>query len=97
MIISLVFGGKLADAIPLISESPKCFLKASQQNCFFLYPVTTTEIQNEIKKLNPSKTCGPYIIPINLLPFSKRLPVQEILFIYSFETGVYRTSLKLLE
>jgi hypothetical protein len=41
--------GKLADAIPLISESPKSFLKASQQNCFFLYPVTTTEIQNEIK------------------------------------------------
>ena len=90
-------GGKLADAIPLISESPKSFLNASQQNCFFLYPVSTTEIQNEIKKLNPSKTCGPHSIPINLLQLvrdylSKPL---EILFNYSFETGVVPDKFKI--
>jgi hypothetical protein len=90
-------GGKPADAIPLNSESPKSFLKVSQQNCFFLYPVTTTEIQNEIKKLNPSKTCGHYSIPIILLQLvryclSKPL---EILFNYSFETGVVTDMFKI--
>ena len=33
-------GGQLADAIPSTNESPKRFLKDTQQNCFFLYPTT---------------------------------------------------------
>lgn len=90
-------GGQLADAIPSTNESPKPFLKDPQQNCFFLYPTTSIEIQDEIRKLNPSKSCGLHSIPINLLQLvgdylSKPL---EILFNYSIETGVVPDKFKI--
>ena len=56
----------------------------------FFISNNTIEIQDEIRNLNPSKSCGPHGTPINLLQLvadylSKPL---EIHFNYSFETGV---------
>ena len=90
-------GERLADAIPLNSKSPLAFFKAPLKNSFFLYPVTTIEIQNEIRKLNPSKASGLYSIPTSLLQLiSENLSKPlEILFNCSFASGVMPNKFKI--
>ena len=99
MIILLAsIGAQLADAIPSTNESPKRFLKGTQQNCSFLYPTTSIEIQDEIRKLNPSKSCGPHGIPINLLQLQIICPnLWRYFLIILLKLEWYQVSLRLLE
>ena len=68
-----------------------------QINSFYLSPITPEEMEEEIGKLNPSKSTGPYSIPAKILriikePLSKPL---EIIFNISLSTGVVPDSFKL--
>ena len=60
-------GTNLAQEIPAFSDSPFSFIGNPQANSFFIKHVTSEEISEEISKLNPSKSTGPYSIPIEIL------------------------------
>ena len=60
-------GRKLADSIPTADIKPEDFLGRQQFNSFYLSPVTSTEIEDIISALNPSKATGPFSITTYLL------------------------------
>ena len=66
------------------------------RNSCFLFPVTTSEIEYIIDKLNTSKSTGPYSIPTKLLKMLKCLlsPPLEYLLNYSFSIGKVPNKLK---
>ena len=85
----------LANDIPSTSKSPIDYLGASQANTFFLFPVTSKEI--EISNLNETKATGPFSIPTKLLKLLKVCLSKplEILYNYSFSNGLVPDQFKL--
>jgi len=83
-------GNRLAQDIPTVDKSPRSFMRNFTSNSFYLQQVTAKEISEEIEKLNPSKSTGPYSIPTKILVLIKDLissPLKQI-FNLSFETGI---------
>lgn len=90
-------GTNLAQEIPAFNDSPFSFMGNPQTNSFFIRHVTSEEISKEISKLNPSKSTGPYSIPINILILIKDLispPLQKI-FNCSFDRGIVPEKFKI--
>lgn len=83
-------GSKLAQSIPSVNRTPCSFLPARLQNSFYLNPVTSYEIENEILNLNCTKSTGPFSIPINILKIVKTFVSKplEVIFNISFQTGI---------
>ena len=90
-------GPNLANAIPSVNTSVNSYLNGPLCNSFFLYPVNTTEIENEINNLNSSKSVGPFSIPTKLLKILTTLLSQPLTYLFncSFATGVVPDNLKL--
>ena len=68
-----------------------------QANNFFIKHVTSEEISEEISKLNPSKSTGPYSIQIKILILIEDLisfPLQRI-FNCSFDSGIVPEKFKI--
>ena len=82
-------GKKLASSVPSVDKSPLFFMPSNQPHSLFLYPITQSEIENEIDALNPSKVVGPYSIPVHILKILKYLMLTplEILYNLSISTG----------
>ena len=67
-------GQNLANNIPVqenCSNPRMTFLEHSIQSSIYLFPVTSTEIENEIDQIKPTKAVGPFSIPIALLKMLK--------------------------
>lgn len=65
---------------------------------FLINPASSSEIEEEIDKLNPSKAVGPYSIPIYVLKLIKETiskPLQSI-FNFSLINGIVPTTLSWL-
>ena len=64
-------------------------MPSNQSHSLFLYPITQSEIENEIDALNPIKAVGPYSIPVHILKRLKYLmwTPLEILYNLSILTG----------
>ena len=65
------------------------FMVLAQPNSFYLSPVTTIEIEEEISNLNSSKAVGPFSIPVYLLKLLKTylsIPLETI-FNLLFNSG----------
>lgn len=89
-------GRKLADSIPTTDIKPEDFLGPQQPNSFYLFPVTSTEIEDIISTLTSSKATGPFSIPTNLLKMLKSylsIPLK-IIFNISFSIGCVPDQLK---
>ena len=81
-------GTKLAEKIPNINIDPLSFLDPPQHTSFYLIPTTVNEIEEEIMKLNSSKSVGPFSIPVCLLKLLKKylsIPL-EIIYNLSFSS-----------
>ena len=90
-------GNNLAQEIPSVNESPISFMSNFQSNSFYIRQVSSEEVSEEIHKLNPAKSTGPYSIPIKILILIKDLissPLQRI-FNHSFESGIVPEKFKL--
>ena len=83
-------GTNLAQEIPAFNDSPFSFVGNPQANNFFIRHVTSEEISEEISKLNPSKSIGPYSIPIKILTIIKDLisSLLQRIFNCSFDSGI---------
>ena len=79
-------GSSLASAIPSTQNSFTSYLSDSISNAFFITPVTQSEIQNEISKLNQNKAVGPFSIPVNILKLLSHI-VSKPLEISHFEVA----------
>ena len=90
-------GNRLASIIPNTNTLPLSFMDSEQTSSFFLDPVSTREIKQEIGQLNSSKSLGPFSIPVKLLKILKEYLAKplEVLFNCSFATGVVPMSFKL--
>ena len=56
-------GNNLAASIHSVDVTPMDYMPPKQSNNLFLYPITSVEIEVEIKL----KATGPFSIPINIL------------------------------
>ena len=56
-------GSKIASSIPNVNNSP--LRDKTYSESFYIYPVTPTEIENEILSLKFGKASGPFSIPIS--------------------------------
>lgn len=90
-------GDQLANSIPETHRSPFDYLTPTPNNSFYLFPVTTREIEEEINNLNPKKASGPYSIPTDLLKLLKTYLSKplELLFNLSFSKGVVPSKFKI--
>ncbi len=90
-------GVELANNIPIVNKSPYEYLTSSLYDSLFLYPTSSLEIEDEITKLNCSKTTGPFSIPVKILKVIKNLVSKplETIFNASFLTGIVPKKLKL--
>ena len=72
-------------------------MKTSVCKSLYIFPVTSFEIEEEISKLNSSKSTGPFSIPTRILKLLKNVLAKplEILFNASFATGIVPDYLKL--
>ena len=88
---------KLAEAIPSVKTSPYDYLKYQDAGSFFLSPVTSTEIENEIAALNSNKSIGPFSIPVKMLKLFKTSLSKplEIIFNFSFSAGIVPCKFKI--
>lgn len=91
-------GNNLARSIPEVSSiSPLDYLPVPPTSSFFLFPVTSSEIEEEILNLHSRKATGPFSIPTELLKLLKHVVSKplEILFNYSFSQGKVPSSFKI--
>ena len=90
-------GSNLASKIKKSDVSPLSYMNYSCPQSFYLSPVTSIEIEEEIDKLNVKKASGPFSIPTNLIKMAKNYLSKplEILFNCSFFTGVVPDNFKL--
>lgn len=90
-------GSSLAEAIPIVDIPVQKFMNKSICNSFVLLSITPSEIEEEIDKLNPSKSTGPFSIPTKLLKTLKTLLSGPLAYLFncSFQTGVVPDNLKL--
>ena len=70
--------------IPRMNKSPLAFMQSTNNHNLFLYPITQTEIKDEINALNSSKAVGPCSIPVNILKL-----LQDFLIIPSSITSQF--------
>ena len=89
-------GEKLQDAIPDLGYDYKRYLPARVENTFFLSPTNIDEILNEIKKLNPRKSCGPDNIGTKVIKLCPAIFAENLSLIYNkaLEIGKYPMALK---
>ena len=74
-------GEKFAGNMPDAGIDTLDFMGLEQPNSFYLSPVTTIEIEEEISNLNSSKAVGPFSIPVYLLKLLKTylsIPLETI-------------------
>jgi hypothetical protein len=58
-------GSNLANAIPVVNTPIQAYMSNPLCNSFTLFPVTISEVVEEINNLNSSKSVGPSSIPTN--------------------------------
>ena len=89
-------GEKLQDAIPNLGYDYKRYLPIRVENTFFLSPTNIDEILNEIKKLNPKKSCGPDNIGAKVIKLCPKIFAENLSIIYNktIEIGKYPMALK---
>ncbi len=82
-------GSNIANTIPTVDISFEKFLNNSLCHSFFLSPVTTLEVEEEITNLNLSKSVGPFSIPTKLIKILKCLLSGPLAYLFncSFLTG----------
>ncbi len=87
----------LANNIRQSNTTPLQYLPPKLDNSFYLFPVSESEIVDEISTLNESKATGPFSIPTKILKFLKFLISKplEILFNFSFSSGTVPSQFKL--
>ena len=87
---------KLQDAIPDLGYDYKRYLLARVENAFFLSLAYIDEILNEIKKLNPTKSCGPDNIGAKVIKLCPAIFAENLSLIYNkaIEIGKYPMALK---
>ena len=90
-------GSNLANAIPTATTPFGNYLNAPICNSFLLFPTTATEIETEINGLHPTKSVGPFSIPIKILKTLRVLLSKPLAYLYnrSFLTGVVPEKLKI--
>ena len=64
-------GNQLASSIPAVTKSPFDYLLSAPSSIFCLFPVTQSEIEDEISNLNHNKSTGPFSVPTALLQLTK--------------------------
>ena len=84
-------GEKLQGAIPNSGYDYNRYLPTRVENTPFLSPTNINEILNEIKKLNPTKSCGPSSIGAKVLKLCPVIFTENHCLIYSkaIEVGEY--------
>ena len=89
-------GEKLQDAIPDLGYDYKRYLPARVENTFFLSPTNIDEILNEIKKLNPRKSCGLDNIGAKVIKLCPAIFAENLSLINNkaIEIGKYPMALK---
>lgn len=82
-------GDQLASTIPNMNKSPLDYMTLPNPDSFYIFPVTSFEIENEISKLKNGKATGPFSIPVKILKMLKFVISRplEILFNASFCLG----------
>ena len=86
----------MARLIPNVNKSPLEYLKNPSCKKFYLFPVTSVEIENEISNLKSDKATGPYSIPVNILKILKSVISVPLatLFNTSLSTGIVPSKFK---
>ena len=89
-------GEKLQDAIPNLGYDYKRYLPIRVENTFFLSPTNIDEILNEIKELNPKKSCGPDNFGAKVIKLCPKIFAENLSIIYNKakEIGKYPMALK---
>ena len=90
-------GNQLASSIPAVAKSPFDYLLSAPPSSFCLFPVTQSEIEDEISNLNHNKSTGPFSVPTALLKLTKTCLSKplEILFYLSFSHGKVPSKFKI--
>ena len=73
----------MATYVPSVSNSAMSYLPPAQIHSLFVTPTTRAEIEHEIRNLKPSKTTGPYSIPIKILKILGCLVSKPLEIIYN--------------
>jgi hypothetical protein len=74
-------GNDLAGQIPGVNKSPMSYLHCPSSNSFYLFPITSNEIEDQICNLKTGKATGPFSIPINILKILRTIlskPLETI-------------------
>ena len=81
------------------SKSPVDYLPTPVPSSMYLFPVESSEIEDEISNLKISKACGPFSVPVKLLKLIKNIISQplEIIYNFSFSSGIVPSSFKLAD
>ena len=90
-------GPNVAKTIPAANTTPLRYMPNPLCNSFALFPVTPHEIIDEINNLDPSKSVGPFSVPIKLLKIIKHFLAGPLALLYncSFATGVVPDKFKI--
>ena len=92
-------GNSVEKKIPTARKKFSAYMKKRNVDSLFANPVDEDELVNMLGNLNPSKSCGPYSIPSNLLKQHAVLFLKPLLVLLntSLEEGVFPDFLKLAE
>ena len=74
-------GNDLASQIPGVNKSPMSYLHCPSSKSFYLFPITSNEIEDHICNLKTGKATGPFSIPINILKILRTIlskPLETI-------------------
>jgi hypothetical protein len=90
-------GTGFADEIPKVDKSPFDYLPSHLTESFYISPVSTFEIEEEITRLHCNKSSGPFSTSISILKKLKFVISKplEILFNFSFNSGIVPENFKL--
>ena len=90
-------GNQLSNKIPEAQKSPLDYLTTPQRDSFFIHPMTSLEIENEIMSLKTNMSTGPFSIPISVLKLLKSVIATplETIFNESILTGIVPERFKL--
>ena len=72
-------GRNLAASIPSGNASTMTFMPPAQEECIYLSPTTSEEIEEEIGKLNSTKATHPFSIPTKILKMIKGITCPRVL------------------
>ncbi len=88
---------KLTSTIPSSNRSPLSFMQTKIIDSFTTSPLSPTEIEDEIARLNPSKSVGSYSIPIPILKLIKHVIAEPLscIFNYSLQHGIVPEQFKI--